>query len=145
MDIGMIVIHVANGTPVVARCEEATQGMRLVPATNAVELADEAARVLSVRGISLDEDGLYLSTDQLQAVAQFPSLAFPADAITFSVARDMLYPDVSSNTGWQRVRRDTETGLLRVWRVGIGHDVRRYVSRADVQQLAASRAEHATA
>lgn len=135
MDIGTVAIHLANGQPLVARCEEAPHGMRFVPAINASDLIDEARRVLAAQGVDLSEDGLYLCPIHLSEAAEFPPLALPADAISFGSARTILYPDVSTNTGWQRVRRDAEAGRLRVYRVGRD----RYVSRADVMQLAQER------
>ena len=140
MDIGTIAIHLANGTPLVSRCEEAPNGVRFVPAMNATQLIDEARRVLAAQGVDLSEDGLYLCPNHLIEAAQFPPLSLPADAITFGTARTILYPDASSNTGWQRVRRDVEAGRLRVYRVGSGLDTTRYVSRAEVMQLAQERA-----
>src|SRR5262245_21629962 len=140
MDIGTIVIHLSQGTPVVSRCEEAPNGFRFVPATNAAELEDAARRVLTLQGVDLREDGLYLCPTELSEAAQLPPLAVPADAITFGAARAILYPDVSPNTGWQRVRRDVAAGQLRVYRVGNGVDVTRYVSRAQVLRLAQERA-----
>ena len=136
MDIGTIALHVADGTPRVVRCEAAPQGLRLVLALNTALLTEQAQQALAAQGIAGDEDGLYLCPDELQAAAQFPALALPADAITYGTARTILYPDVSTNTGWQRVRRDVEAGHLRVYRVGIGQEMRRYVSRAEVMQRA---------
>lgn len=69
----------------------------------------------------------------------------PADAITYGQARELLYPDASVNTGWQRVRRDAKAGKLRVWRIGIGQDSRYYLSRAEVVKLAEERTVSATA
>ena len=135
MDIGTIVIHVTSGRPVVSRCEEAPTGIRLLPAANAAALAAQATLALDNQGVSLNEEGLYLSSDELQAAAIFPPMELPADAITYGAARTILYPDMIPNTGWQRVRRDVESGKLRVWRVGIGQDRRQYVSRADIMRL----------
>jgi len=145
MDIGMIVIHLAVGTPVVSRCEQAPTGTRLIAATNAAALAQAAQKVLHGQGVALHEDGIYLCSDQLQALAEFPPLVLPADAISFGDARAILYPDASYNTGWQRVHRDVEAGRLHVYRVGIGQSTRQYVSRADVQKLADRRAQHVLA
>jgi hypothetical protein len=145
MDIGTVAIHLSHGTPLVSRCEEAPNGLRFVPATNAAELVDEARRVLALQGVDLSEDGLYLCPDHLIAAAQLPPLSLPADAITFGAARAILYPDVSPNTGWQRVRRDAAAGHLRVYRIGNGLDVTRYVSRAQVMQLAQERAANTAA
>jgi hypothetical protein len=145
MNIGTIAIHLTHGTPLVSRCEEAPNGLRFVPATNAADLIDEARRVLELQGVDLDEDGLYLCPQHLSEAAQFPALALPADAITFGTARTILYPDVSTNTGWQRVRRDAEAGRLRVYSVGTGLDTTRYVSRAEVMRLAQARASDTAA
>lgn len=135
MDIGAIALHLANGTPQVARCEEAPHGMRFVPAINAAELIDEASRVLAAQGVDLRDDGLYLCPNHLIERAQFAPVSLPADAISFGSARTLLYPEVSSNTGWQRVRRDVDAGRLRVYRV----DRERYVSRAEVMQFIGER------
>lgn len=145
MDIGMIVIHLAGGGAVVCRCEKERAGMRLTPAANAAELAAQAALALADQGVTLDEAGLYLCPDDLQLAAQLPPLTLPADSITFGAARALLYPEASSNTGWQRVHRDVKAGRLRVWRVGIGQDTRQYVSRAEVLGLVERRAAETTA
>jgi hypothetical protein len=139
MDFGMVVIHVTGGRPVVSRCEAAPGGFALVPATNAVELEAQAAQVLAGHGAGLDQDGVYLCTDQLQAAAAFGPFILPADAITYGAARQVLYPEASPNTGWQRVNRDVKAGKLRVWRVGIAQETRQYVSRAEVLALLAER------
>jgi hypothetical protein len=141
MDSGTIGIHLVDGTPRVVRCEAAPHGLRLVPAFNTALLTAQAQQALHAQGVALHEDGLYHCPADLQAAAQFPAPTLPADAITYGTARTILYPDVSTNTGWQRVRRDVAAGHLRVYQVGIGQDVRRYVSRAEVLQ----RAERQTA
>lgn len=145
MDIGMIIIHVTGGKPVVSRCEEAPGGMALAPALNAADLEAQAMRVMQGHGATLDQDGVYLCTDQLQAAAQFGPLTLPADAITYAEARQLLYPDVSPNTGWQRVNRDAKAKKLRVWRVGFGQHTRQYLSRAEVVRLLEERRVPATA
>lgn len=136
MDIGTVAIYLSHGSPLVARCEDAPQGMRFIPATNAGQLADAAQQVLVAQGVDMHDDGLYLCPNELIETAQFPPLSLPADAVTFGTARSLLYPDVSPNTGWQRVRRDVDAGRLRVYRVGRGLNTTRYVSRAEVVQLA---------
>lgn len=139
MDIGIVVIHVTGGRPVVSRCEEAPSGLRLVPAANAADLEAQAAALLHELQAPLDEDGIYVCTNELQAAAQFGPLVLPADAITFGQARALLYPDASVNTGWQRVRRDAKAGTLRLWRIGIGQESRYYLSRAEVLRLVEER------
>jgi hypothetical protein len=145
MDFGMIVIHVAGRRPVVARCEAVPGGTALVPAANAAALEDQAAQVLAGHGASLEQDGVYLCTDQLQAAAAFGPFVLPADAITYGAAQQLLYPDASPNTGWQRVNRDVKAGKLRVWRVGIAQETRQYVSRAEVMKLFEERGTSAVA
>lgn len=145
MDFGMIVIHVTGGRPVVSRCEEVPGGVALVAATNAAELEGQAARVIEGHGATLSQDGVYLCTDQLQAAAAFGPFVLPADAITYGTARQLLYPQASPNTGWQRVNRDVKAGKLRVWRVGIAQEIRQYVSRAEVMRLLAERGASAAA
>lgn len=144
MDIGMIVIHFTGGRPIVSRCEEAPGGMTLVPALNAADLEAQAMRVMQGHGAPLDQDGVYLCTDQLQAAARFGPLTLPADAITYGTARQLLYPDASPNTGWQKVNRDVKAKKLRVWRVGIGQDTKQYLSRAEVLRLLEERTTPAT-
>lgn len=145
MDFGMIVIHVTGGRPVVSRCEAVPGGVALVSATNAAALEDQAAQVIAGHGASLDQDGVYLCTDQLQAAAQFGPFVLPADAITYGAARQLLYPEASPNTGWQRVNRDVKAGKLRVWRVGIAQETRQYVSRSEVRKLLEERGASAVA
>jgi hypothetical protein len=70
-------------------------------------------------------------------------MTLPGDAITYAEARDILYPNLSPNAGWQRVHRDAEGGALQVYRVGSPQRVTRYVSRAQVLALAASRLDTA--
>jgi len=145
MDIGMIVIHFTGGKPVVSRCEEAPGGMSLVPALNAADLEAQAMRVMQGHGAPLDQDGVYLCTDQLQAAAQFGPLTLPPDAITYGAARLLLYPDATPNAGWQKVNRDVKAKRLRVWRLGVGHDTRQYLSKAEVLRLLEERSVSATA
>ncbi len=145
MDIGIVVIHVTGGKALVSRCEEAPNGVRLVPAANAADLEPQAATFMQGLNVSFDQDGIYVCSDALQAAAQFAPLTLPADAITYGQARQLLYPDVSVNTGWQRVRRDAKAGKLRVWRTGIGHESRYYLSRAEVLKLVEERTVAATA
>jgi hypothetical protein len=47
----------------------------------------------------------------------------------------MLYPDLSPKAGWERVHRAIQTGKLRAYTIG-GEPPRRFVSRAEVEQLA---------
>lgn len=129
-------IRLTNGQPVVTRSDNMPNGVRFVPATNADELTDAVRRVLAAQGVALDDAGLYLCPTELHESAQFPPLALPADAITFGTARTILYPEVSTNTGWQRDHRLVDAGRLRVYRVGSGLDTTRSVSRAAVMQLA---------
>lgn len=145
MDIGIVVIHVTGGKPVVSRCEEAPSGVRLVPAANAAELEPQAALLLQELRAPLDEDGIYVCSNALQTAALFSPLVLPADAISYGQARQLLYPDTNANTGWQRVRRDARAGKLRVWRIGIGHDSRYYLSRSEVLKLLEERTVSATA
>ncbi|NJO81560.1 MAG: hypothetical protein HC828_01535 [Blastochloris sp.] len=136
MDIGMVMIHVTNNKAIVSRWEEAQGGIVFIPALNAAALEHQALEVLEqCHHASLDHDGVYLCTDQLQEAAQFPPFSLPADAITYGEARRLLYPDVAPNTGWQRISRAVQARKLRVWRVGIAMDARRYLSRAEVMQL----------
>lgn len=139
MDIGQIVVHLAHGVTTIARCDESPHGLRLTPAQNAEHLHEQARDWLVSQEIGLNEDGLYLCSDELQIEAQFPPITLPGDAITYAEARDILYPDLSPNAGWQRVHRDAEGGALQVYRVGSPQRVTRYVSRAQVLALAASR------
>jgi hypothetical protein len=145
MDIGMIVILQSAGRAVVSRCEEVPHGIALVPAANAAELEARARLVLQEFGATPSQDGVYLCTDQLQAEAQFGPLVLPADAITYGTARQLLYPDATPNTGWQRVNRDVKAGKLRVWRVGVAQEARQYVSRAEVLRLLEERSAPAIA
>lgn len=139
MDIGMVVIHLVGGKAIVSRCDQAPGGLQLVPAGNADTLMAAAAAALVEDGVEMDADGIYLCPDQIQVEAQFPSLVLPADAISYGDARAILYPDVSYNTGWQRIHRDVKARTLRVYRVGIGPSIRRCVSRAEVLALAERR------
>lgn len=140
MDIGMILIQVKDGTAQVVRCEEDGEGKQLVPATNAVELADWAARVVAGFDATLAQDGVYLCTDDLQAAAQFPPLALPADAISLGEAGRLLFPDASQNERWQRLQAMQKARASRVYRVGIAFASRQYVSRGAAMQLAARQA-----
>lgn len=136
MDIGMIVIQVVDGRPVVVRCEEDGEGKRLMPAMNAAELAERAARVVVVHGTSLDWDGVYLCTDELQAAAQFPPLALPEDAISLREASALLLPDGTQKERWERLSALRKATALRIFRVGIAEEIRQYVSRAEVVRIA---------
>lgn len=141
MDVGTIAIYLSGGTPLVARCDEASSGLTFVPALNANALVEAARRVLELEGVDLNADGLYLCPDELSAEAQFPPITLPGDLISFTTARTLLYPEVDSkNTGLQRVRRDVQAGRLRAYRIGLGHELRQFVSRAQVLQLAAQQA-----
>jgi hypothetical protein len=136
MDIGTIVIYVTDATPLVARCEDApAQGYRFVPATNATALIPAAQQVLALEGVQGTEDGVYLCPLELMEQAEFPPLTVPGDLISFARARDILYPDLPPNTGWQRVRRDVNAGRLRAYRVELDADAREYVSRTAALQL----------
>lgn len=145
MDFGMVVIHLVSGKPVVSRCEEVPGGIALVPAMNAVALEAQAMRVLRDLQADFSQDGVYLCTNELQTDAQFGPFVLPADAITYGAARQLLYPETTANTGWQKVNRDVKAGKLRVWRVGIGQDTRQYLSRAEVLKLIEERTVLATA
>lgn len=144
MDFGMIVIHLADGRPIVSRCEEVPGGVALVPAANAPDLEAQAMLVLRDLQADFSRDGMYLCTNELQAAAQFGPFVLPADAITYGAARQLLYPGTTSNTGWQKVNRDVKAGKLRVWRVGVGQDTRQYLSRAEVMKLLEDRSVPAT-
>jgi hypothetical protein len=137
MDIGMILIQVKDGTAQVVRCEEDGASTRLVPAANAAELADWAARVVASFGATLDLDGRYLCTDDFQAAAQFSPLALPDDAISLGEAGRLLAPNASQQERWERLQRLQKARALRVYRVGIAFESRQYVSRAVAVQLAA--------
>jgi len=139
MDIGMIVIQVANGTPIVVRCEAGADGTRPVPAGNAHELADQAARCLEAQGVMLDVDSFYLCCDELQSAAHFEPLPLPDDAMPYHTARSFLYPDVSPNDSWKLLHEDRKAGRLTVYRVGVGIDTRQYVSKAELVRLAEDR------
>ena len=105
MDIGMIVIQVKDGTALVVRCEEDGAGTRLVPASNTSEIADQAARAVAEWfDRTLDEDGLYLCTDQLQAAAEFSPLPLPTDTITMREAGMLLASNTSQQERWERIR-----------------------------------------
>lgn len=136
MDIGTVVIYVTDATPRVSRCEEAPfHGYRFVPATNAAALIPAAQQVLDIEGVPGGQDGVYLCPLELMQQAEFPPLTVPGDLISFARARDLLYPELPANTGWQRVRRDVNAGRLRAYRVELDADARDYVSRAAVLQL----------
>lgn len=140
MDIGMILIQVKDGVAQVVRCEEDGTGTRLVPASNESEIAGEIARVLSIRGITLDQDGLYLCTDQLQAAAEFSPLPLPTDTITMREAGMLLAPHTSQQERWKQISALREAATVRIYRVGTGPEVKQYVSRAAVMQFAAQQA-----
>lgn len=141
MDIGMIVIHVQDGIAQVARCEEDGAGTRLVPAANAADLADQAARaVAGWFNRTLDQDGLYLCTDQLQAAAEFPPLPLPTDTITMREAGMLLAPHTSQQERWKQISALRKAATVRIYRVGTGPEVKQYVSRAAVTQFAAQQA-----
>lgn len=141
MDIGMILIQVKDGTALVVRCEEDGESKRLAPATNAADLADEAARaVASWFNATLEQDGLYLCTDDLQAAAQFPPLPLPDDTITMREAGMVLAPDASQQERWERLGALRKAATIRIYRVGTGPEIKQYVSRAAVTQFAAQQA-----
>lgn len=140
MDIGMIVIQVKDGTALVVRCEEESTGTRLVPAANAAELADQATRVVAgCFHATLDQDGVYLCTDELQAAAVFPPLPLPADAITMREAGLLLAPNASPQERWARLSTLRNATTLRIYRLGIAHEIKQYVSRSAAEQFVASR------
>jgi hypothetical protein len=135
MDIGMIVIQVANGTPIVVRCEAGDDGTRPVPAVNAQELVEQAAGCLQAQGVMLDVDGFYLCSDELQSAAHFEPLPLPDDARPYHTARSFLYPDVSPNDAWKLLHEDRKAGRLTVYRIGVGINTRQYVSEAELVRL----------
>lgn len=143
MDIGMIVIVVADGVAVVSRCEDSPDGERYVPAHNAMDLAARAAETLTGRGIDLTENGVHLCTDQLQAAAEFPPLRLPDDAAPFRYARETLYPTLSQNEAWPHIHEDMKVRRFLVYRTGIGQEIRTFVSRSEVDALASARASEA--
>ena len=136
MDIGMIYIQVTGGTALVVRREEHGSDVRLVPAPNATELADQAARFVATLGGTLEQDGLYISSNQLQAAAAFPPLPLPADALGVGEAGSLLWPDASRGERWERLRALRDAGAVRIYRVGMGEAMRQYVSQAVVEHLA---------
>jgi hypothetical protein len=136
MDIGMIYIQVTGGTALVVRCEEHGEDVRLVPAVNAAELADQAARVVAGLGGTLEQDGLYISSDQLQAVAAFPPLPLPADAMGVGEAGRLLWPEASRSERWEQLKAMRNAGAVRVYRVGMGEGMRQFVSWGTVARLA---------
>jgi hypothetical protein len=139
MDIGSIVIHVVGGTPVVVRCEAAPGGgIQLVPATNTADLVAETRQALEAQAVRTDVDGLYPCPLALQRAAQFALLNLPADPISLSEAKDLLYPGVPYKAAWARVHRDVAAGRLRAYYVGAGGRPHRYVSRGEVLELAAA-------
>ena len=140
MDIGTVAIYLSSGRPLVARCEESPRGMTFVPAANAAVLEAAARRVLELDGVAMGEDGLYLCPDELIEAAEFPPITLPGDLITYAAARQLLYPDATPNTGLQRVRRDVQAGRLQAYRIGCGQEMRQFVSRAQVRQLARNQA-----
>lgn len=66
IDIGMVIIQVKGGGVIVARCESDGDQVQLVPAANAEQLAEQAVRVVTAQDGTLDEDGCYLCSDELQ-------------------------------------------------------------------------------
>lgn len=137
MDIGMIAIQVKDGAALVVRCEVDADGSeRLTLASNAAQLAEQAARVVAGHGASLDRDGLYLCTDELQAAAQFPPLALPNDAISLREASVLLLPEGTQDERWKRLSALRKARGLRLYRIGIAEGIRLCVSRGDVQRLA---------
>lgn len=135
MDIGMIYIQVQGGTALVVRREEHGSDERLVPAVNAAELADDAARFVADLGGTLAQDGLYISSNQLQAAAAFPPLPLPADALGVGEAGRLLWPDASRGERWERLRALRDAGTVRVYRIGINEGTRQFVSWAAVTQV----------
>lgn len=141
MDIGMILIQVQDGMAQVVRCEEEGAGTRLVPASNAADLADQAARAVAEWfDRTLDQDGLYLCTDDLQAAAEFSPLPLPTDTITMREAGMLLAPHTSQQERWKQISALRKAATIRIYRVGTGPEVKQYVSRAAVAQFATGRA-----
>lgn len=141
MDIGMIVIHVQDGIAQVARCEEDGAGTRLVPAANAADLADQAARaVADWFNATLEQESVYLCTDDLQAAAEFSPLPLPSDTITMREAGMLLAPHTSQQERWEQMSALRKAATIRIYRVGTGPEVKQYVSRAAVTQFAAQQA-----
>lgn len=136
VDIGTIFIQVGDGAALVIRCEEDGDGVRLVPAANTEELAEQTIRAVAELGGTLDEDGLYICTNQLQAAAHFPPLSLPTDAITVGEAGTLLWPDASRAERWERLKTLRNAGTLRVYRAGLSEAMRQYVSQAAVMQVA---------
>jgi len=135
IDIGMIVIQVKGGSAIVTRCEFDGDQVQLVPAANAGQLAERAARVVAAQDGTLDEDGCSLCSDELQEAAVFPPLVLPNDAIPYHEARALRYPDVSANDGWRLLHDDQRVDRLRVYRTGVGIATRRFISRATIEGL----------
>jgi hypothetical protein len=138
MDVGEIVLHVIDGKPLVVRCEAAVKGVSFMPALNADDLVEAARQALADDAISLDCDGLYPCPLELQDAARFAPLQLPADPITLAAAWDILYPDLDPKAGWERVHRAVKAGRLRAYMVGTGREIRRFVSRTQVLELADS-------
>lgn len=136
MDIGMIYIQVQGGTALIVRREEHGSDVRLVPAPNATELAGQAARVVAGLGGTLDEDGLFICTNELQAAAAFPPLPLPADALGIGEAGRLLWPEASRSERWERLKAMRDARAVRIYRVGLGEAMRQYVSQAVVERLA---------
>lgn len=134
----MIYIQVQGGTALVVRREEHGSDVRLVPAPNAAELADQAARFVTTLGGTLEQDGLFICTNELQAAAAFPPLPLPADALGIGEAGRLLWPEASRSERWERLRALRDAGAVRVYRVGMGEAMRQYVSQAAVERLAES-------
>lgn len=138
MDRGSIIIAVTAGEPRVVRCEDAPGGgTQLVPAQNAGELASATRAALVGLGADLSVDALYPCPIHLIEAARFRAMELPHDAITPAQAKDILYPDLGYQAGWQRLHRDIEAGRLRAYMVGPARSPKRYVSRAEVEALAA--------
>lgn len=141
MDIGMILIQVKDGIALVVRCEKDGDSQRLAPAANAAELAHQVAQAIAGWfNATLDQDGLYLCPDDLQAAAQFPMLSLPTDAIPLSEAGRLLAPDASQNERWEYTHALRKTGALRVYCIGTGKEIKQYVSRAAAMQFAPQQA-----
>ena len=136
MDTGMISIQVQGGTVLVVRREEHDSDERFVPAVNATELADQAARVVATLGGTLAQDGLYISSNELQATAAFPPLPLPADAMSVGEAGRLLWPEASRGERWERLKAMRDAGAVRVYRVGMGEGTRQFVSWGTVARLA---------
>ena len=133
MYAGEILIHVVAGIPNVVRCASASaNGKTFTQATNATDLQTEARASLNALGVDLSSDGLYPCPISIQEAAQFPPLQLPDDPITLAEARDIIYPDLKSKAGWERMHRAIQAGHIQGYLVGSSKRNHRFVSRAEV-------------